>query len=196
MQASTTSFITKVLTPKTLISDFVYLTTNPIIMKRIKHILILCVALCCTLSLPAQKKSRKCPDDEQRKAWYQEMLKSKIDFLAKDLQMTEEQKPRFSQIYTEMQNELARQMHNVRSLERNIESKGDAATDADYEKCADAMFEMKQKEGAIDMKYLAQLKKVLSKKQLYKLKQSEMKWSRKLMKHRHKRGAKNRKDAK
>ena len=67
-------------------------------------------------------------------------------------------------------------------------SKNDHPSDLEYEKATEALFELRSREGDIDRKYYPQLREILSKKQLFKLKSAERRFGRHLMKHREGKG--------
>ena len=94
-----------------------------------------------------------------RQKWMKEMQQAKIEFMTKELDIAEQQKARFA--------------------ESN-------ATDLEYEKAAEAMFEFKSREGAIEKKYYTIFKQFLTPQQLFKFYPAERKWMKTLMKHRKK----------
>lgn len=112
------------------------------------------------------------------------MAKVRLDFIAGQLDLSADQKQKFVEIYNSMQAELDKLREDTKSLRMSIEDKN--ATDLEYEKAAEALFEFKQKEGTIELKYFDQFKNVLTPKQLFQLKTAEMKWMKELMKHRKK----------
>lgn len=151
-------------------------------MKKILIAFLCCiVAGCIGSTLSAQNNNQA-----QREQWYRNMIKTKIEFLAKEMNLTPDQRTKFEKQYTAMSNETAKLSHETRSLSRTIAKKSDA-TDLEYDKAAEAMAEFKLKEGAIELKYHNQFKTYLNKRQLFKLKRGEHKWMKELMKHRGKR---------
>lgn len=145
---------------------------------RIASLLIL-IATFFSLSAAAHQK-----EDSRRKEWEKEMAKVRLDFIAGQLDLSADQKQKFVEIYNSMQAELDKLREDTKSLRMSIEDKN--ATDLEYEKAAEALFEFKQKEGTIELKYFDQFKNVLTPKQLFQLKTAEMKWMKELMKHRKK----------
>ncbi len=122
-------------------------------------------------------------DKAQRQQWYDNMIQTKIDYLAKQMSLTSDQKEKFEQTYKAMANETGRLTRDTRNLERQVSKKADA-TDLEYEKASEAIAELKSKEGAIELKYYRQFKTFLSKKQLFQLKIAENKWMDTIMQHR------------
>ncbi len=125
-----------------------------------------------------------CANAQGRRAkWMDNMRQLKMEYVAKELKLTQEQKEKFASIYDAMNKESAKLVRETRALEKSVREKGDNATDLEYEKATDAIFELKGKECDIEKKYRAQLKTVLTKKQLFELKHAEHKFARELMKH-------------
>lgn len=126
-------------------------------------------------------------DKQKRQAWYNNMIQTKVDYLAKQLAMTPDQKTKFEKSYKEMAAETSKLANETRAMEKSVSSKA-SPTDLEYEKAAEAMAEFKSKEGAIELKYYKQYKTFLTKKQLFQLKIAENKWMREVMRHRAKKG--------
>lgn len=146
-------------------------------MKRLStSALILLLAI---ISVAAQDNAQK------RHQWMREMQKAKQEFMAKELNLTEHQNEQLKAIVAAMENELGKLRRDTRTMEKAVESKTDAS-DLEYEKAAEAMFEHKGKEAEIEMRYYHQLAKILTPRQLFLYKKAEMKWMKTLMKHRRK----------
>lgn len=111
-----------------------------------------------------------------------EMQQVKKDFISKSLDLTAEQKAKFFPLYENMEGEIRKCSAKTSRMARDVKGKGDKATDLEYEKASEAMFELKSKEGAIEMKYYQEFKKVLTPRQLFKLKKAEKDFTKKLMK--------------
>lgn len=136
--------------------------------------------ICVPLASSAQKK-----DDSRRNQWNKEMTQAKVDFIAGQLGLTADKKAKFVETYNAMQSELGKLRNETNSLRKSIEAKK-SASDLEYEKAAEAMFEFKQKEGAIERKYFDKFKSILTPRQLFQLRPAEMKFMKELMKHRKK----------
>ena len=146
-------------------------------MKRLS-ILLLIVSLFAQFStIDAQKKRSK----EERQQWFNEMRQYKHNFLIKELELNEKQKKAFFPIYDAMEEETYKLHHGTRKLQRELSKKDADVTDIEYEKAAEALFELKYKEAQIELKYFEQFKNVLTKKQLFLLKKAEDKYTRHLM---------------
>mgnify|MGYP003564893582 FL=1 len=146
-------------------------------MKRLS-ILLLIISLFAQLStIDAQQKRSK----EERQQWFKEMREYKHNFLIKELDLDKEQQEAFFPIYDAMEDETFKLHHGARKLQRDLSKKDADVTDIEYEKAAEALFELKYKEAQIELKYFEQFKNVLTKKQLFLLKKAEDKYTRHLM---------------
>lgn len=152
-----------------------------IINRKILTLLAVIISLC-GLTLKADGPGRH----GDREKWMSEMRQYKHDFIVKQLKLTDEQKARFIQVYQRMEIETDELNHQTRSLMRSVEKKGSEATDLEMEKAAEASFELKSKEGAIEMRYYKELKSILSPRQMLELRKAERKFTRELMKHQQK----------
>ena len=130
-----------------------------------------------TVTAHPQHKNEK----SDRTEWYKEMGKYKAEFMASELKLTDEQKKNFIQLYQEMENSSSKMARETRQLEKQVRQKGDAATDTELEKAAEARAELKAKQGKLEKEYFAKFKKILTPKQLFKLGDAEKAFARKLM---------------
>ena len=153
---------------------------SPHKMKRLFLILLILPALVC------QAQNKK-PSQAQADKWFSEMRAYKTEYIANALELTPEQKEKFVPVYNAMNAELDKISRETRDMERKV-SKNDNASDLEYEKATEALFEMRSREGAVDQRYYPQLKSILSKKQLFKLKSAERRFGRHLMKEREGKG--------
>ena len=151
-------------------------------MTRIYKWIFAVVATMLLASMPAMAQHGRNHEDWAR--WYQEMRQYKLDYMIRELNISDEQKPKFVTIYDNMENEVEAVRRQTRQMVREVEKKGDAATDLEREKAAEASFELQSREGAIEMKYFKELKALLTPEQLLKFKKVEMKFTHELMKHR------------
>lgn len=143
-------------------------------MKRIALTLSLLITI---LTLTAQ------PSERQREDWRKEMQTFKNEFIAKQLGLTDEQKAKFTPVYNEMDAEIWQVQRDTHRLERKTCDKSANISDLEYEKAAEAVYELKGRENAIEMKYFAKFKEILTPKQLFNLKEAERAFSRELIKH-------------
>lgn len=157
----------------------------------IRKLLFIFIAL---ILLPIAMSAQK-PTQRERRAWMKEMQQYKNDYISRKLELTEDQKAKFLPLYNRMEEEERAIAEQTARMERDVRKKGDAASDLEYEKAAEAQFELKAKESQIELKYFREFKTVLSPKQLLKLKRAERDFSRELMKKHHEKqnGAKRKK---
>lgn len=142
------------------------------------------IALIVVIAVPMSAIANDDPG--KRAKWMKEMKQYKRDYIARELDLSREQQARFFPIYESMGDETRSLFDQTRDLERSVREKGDKATDLELEKAADALHEMKFKEGAIEKKYYVKFKTILTKQQLFKLKSVERKFMRKMVKEHHK----------
>lgn len=131
------------------------------------------VAAFCVPSLYAQGKN-------EREQWMTEIQQYKRNYFAKELGLSKEQQARFFPLYEDMESETRRLSEESRLMEKRVAEAPDA-TDLEYEKATEAMFDSKVKEAAVEREYMDKFKEILSKKQLFELKGVERKFSREMM---------------
>lgn len=117
----------------------------------------------------------------KREQWFKEFRAKKHEFLAKQLSLTNEQKEPFFAIYDRLEDEMKTINDQTRDIERRVSTKKDA-TDAEYDAAIDALYNQRYREWTAESKAREELSKILSKKQLLKIKYAEMKFTRALMK--------------
>lgn len=128
---------------------------------------------------PAAAQHRESP----RTQWFSEMRQLRTNYVVKELKLTDEQRERFVPVYDEMSREVMKVMTDTRKMYKSIKEKGSAATELEKEKAAEALYECKGKENAIEMRYFSKFKTILTPDQLLQLKKAEQRFSRQLMKH-------------
>ena len=149
-------------------------------MKR--ALLILMLAITAAVAASAQTDGGR-----QRQKWFEEMRRYKSEYIADKLKHDDKQKAEFTPVYEQMDAEIGRLNHEMRQLERNIRKNGEKVTDTEYEKAAEAQFEIRTKEAAIERSYFPKFKQILTPRQLYELKNAERDFNRNLM-DKHRRG--------
>lgn len=136
-----------------------------------KIALFLLMLAACVCNVQAQDNKR------QR---VKEMLDQKHEFIVKETGMSQAQRAKFMPLYEAMEKEIYNVNHNAREQAKKINS-SKKVNDDEYAKAAKAMAEVKLKEGEIETRYLNQYSKILTKKQLFLLKQAEIKFVRQMM---------------
>ncbi|MDY6300934.1 MAG: hypothetical protein SPL96_03460 [Bacteroidales bacterium] len=143
-------------------------------MKRIVSILIMVMAL--TTVATAQNGRTKFATD---------MYQAKHEMIIEELGLTMTQQKQFMPLYEQMEREIYQVNRNARALAKEIENKKNPS-DRDYEAAASALSSTRIREGEIEAKYFDKFSKILSKKQLFLLKQTEAKFTREMLKKRKK----------
>lgn len=115
-----------------------------------------------------------------REQWMTEMRQYKRAYLAKELDLSKEQQNKFFPLYEEMEDECARLDEDTRQMERRVAQAADAS-DLEYEKATEAIYETKVKQAEIEKEYSAKFREVLSAKQLFRLKEADRKFARDMM---------------
>ena len=139
-------------------------------MKRIVSIVIMIVAIIATAT--AQNSRTKFATD---------MYQAKHEMIIQELGLTQTQQKQFMPLYEQMEREIYEVNRNARTLANEVEKKTNP-TDRDYEVAASALSNTRMREGEIEAKYFDKFAKILSKKQLFQLKQAEVKFTREMLK--------------
>ncbi|MBR6284329.1 MAG: hypothetical protein IKR25_08575 [Muribaculaceae bacterium] len=142
-------------------------------MKRIFTLLLVSLVM---LSVSAQGNRTK---------WGSEMLEAKHKMIIEEVGLTPTQQEQFMPVYEEMEKEIYQTNRDARTLAKNVEQKK-SPSDAEYAQAAEALSRAKVREGEIEAKYFEKFAKMLSKKQLFLLKQAEAKFTRTMLRNRKK----------
>ena len=139
-------------------------------MRRLVSILVLMLAI--TTAATAQGNRTKFATD---------MYQAKHEMIIEDLGLTQSQQKQFMPLYEQMEREIYEVNRNARALASEVEKKKNP-TDRDYEAAASALSRTRIQEGEIEAKYFEKFSKILTKKQLFQLKQAEVKFTRQMLK--------------
>ena len=139
-------------------------------LKRILLSVIALVAL--TAVSPAQDKAQG-----DRSLWMNELRQYKRTYFTKELDLTREQQNKFFPLYEEMTRQTTQIDDDVRMMERRI-AEADDATDLEYEKATEAIYDGKVRQAEIEKSYVEKFKDVLSHRQLFLLNSVEPKFQR------------------
>ena len=121
----------------------------------------------------------KHANNPKREKWFRELCEFKHQFLAKEMELTPDQQAKFFPLYDAMQNEIFTIHKGTRQMEKNLSAEKNPS-DVEYEKMAEALIEVKIKEGEIQKRHLQKMKGIITSKQIYKLQVAEKKFSRML----------------
>lgn len=138
-------------------------------MKRIVSIMILVLAI-----------SSTAMSQNGRTKFATDMYQAKHELIIQELGLTPTQQKQFMPLYEQMEREIYQVNRNARALASEVEKKKNP-TDKDYEVAASALSNTRTLEGEIEAKYFEKFSKVLTKKQLFQLKQAESKFTRQMI---------------
>lgn len=124
----------------------------------------------------------------------EEIQKFKIDFLAKEMGLSDAEKAKFEPVYNDYDEAKRKAGEEAWMFERQLEENKKNATDEDYKKLSKLQVEAREKGNSIDKKYNKKFESFLSAKQIYLMHQGEEKFFSKMKemrkKHRHGKGEK------
>lgn len=109
----------------------------------------------------------------------EELQQFKIDYLAKEMQLSEKEKAEFVPLYKEYEKQRRETMGSVWRYERELKKKKDAS-DADYKKLAELQQNAREKDNVIVKNFDSKLESFLSAKQIYTMHEAEMKFLEKM----------------
>ncbi len=139
-------------------------------MKRLFSILIAVLAV--SVMTVAQNSNRS--------KFATDMYQAKHEMIIEQLGLTQTQQKQFMPLYEQMEREIYQVNRNARALASEVEKKKNP-TDRDYEAAASALSNTRVQEGDIEAKYFEKFSKILSKKQLFLLKQTERKFTQEMI---------------
>ena len=147
------------------------------------HKLLINLIFALALALPAGAGAQQRRDGSWGQ-WLSEMRQYKRNYFIKELDLSREQQSKFFPLYEEMEDQTFKIDEEARTMERRLEEAPDA-TDTEYEKATEALYDARVSTAAIEKEYLEKFKSILSKKQLFKLKGVERQFARDMMKQHH-----------
>lgn len=139
--------------------------------------LFLIIILLAGLSMPVCAQPK--PVAKDREKMKKELREFKIKFLAQEMGLEENQKARFIEVYDEMQEKRFECMAPAWRLERQLK-KNKEATEAEYEAATEAINKAKAADAAIEKSYDEKFATFLSQKQIFKMKQAENEFRKKV----------------
>ncbi|MBR5725831.1 MAG: hypothetical protein IKX56_03745 [Muribaculaceae bacterium] len=143
-------------------------------MKRL--VSILAAVLIATTTLVAQSNG----NNNGRSKFATDMYQAKHEMIKEQLGLTPTQEKQFMPLYEQMEREIYQVNRTARALAAEVEKKKNP-TDRDYEAAASALSNTRVQEGDIETKYFEKFSKILSKKQLFLLKQAELKFTQQML---------------
>lgn len=126
------------------------------------------------------QESRKEHGEKMRK----ELDEFKMKFVAQEIELRDDQRKQFVELYSRMQQERGKLFAETRRLERQLK-KNKNAGESEYASVSKAVTEAREKDARIEKKYDEQFAKFLTSKQIYKMKTAEEKFRKKIEEMRH-----------
>lgn len=136
-----------------------------------KYFAIAIMTLAISLAATAQSGRTKFATD---------MYQAKHEMIIEAMGLTQTQQKQFMPLYEQMEREIYQVNRSARALASEVEKKSNPS-DKDYETAAMALSNTRMREGEIEAKYFEKFSKILSKKQLFQLKQAEVKFTREML---------------
>lgn len=146
-----------------------------------KHSLLLIPVICVMMLSAFESQAQGRPSRNERRVWNKEMQSVKTDYIARKLELTDQQCEQFVPLYTQMDAEIRKLNDDTRSMQEELKKKGKSCTDIEYEKAAEALYELKGRENEIELNYFEKFKKILTPRQLFELKDAEQDFTKELM---------------
>lgn len=145
-------------------------------MTTVKALILTIILSLFSVSASAQKHSKT-----DRKKWEAEMHDFKHDYLAKELNITDAQKTQFFALYDAMDRDRRNLSSRIREKREAVDRKANP-TDAELIETARMDYQVSGEIVQCELKYFSEFQKVLTPKQLYKLRKAEGKIMRSLRK--------------
>ncbi len=153
--------------------------------ENMKHTLtILILSIACTLSLPvvAQETASQEAKRQGRQAKWEQFRKDKHEFYTQNMELTEEQTPRFFELYDEMEKKKFEISREVRHELRRLAKQETPVTDAEYKAVADKAATLAEREAAIEKEYYEKICQILTPRQQYLYHRCAVDFQRKMLK--------------
>lgn len=136
-----------------------------------KYLLLLLVAILAIPFAEAQEKDKA--------KMMEELQQFKLDYISKEMQLSEKEKAEFIPLYKEYDKERREAGAEAWKFERELKKKGDPS-EADYKKLSELQQKAREKDNVIVKNFDSKLEKLLSAKQIYTMHQAEGKFFEKM----------------
>lgn len=117
--------------------------------------------------------------DKDKAKMMEDLQQFKIDYLAKEMQLSEKEKSEFTPLYKEFDKERREAGSEAWKFDREVKKKKDAS-ESDYKKLSELQQKAREKDNEIVKKYDGKFEKFLSAKQIYTMHQGEEKFFEKM----------------
>lgn len=121
------------------------------------------------------QKQHKSSDRENRR---KEMLEFKIDYLSKEMELKDDQKKQFREVYSQMENERRAILKKIKNAEKAVSGKD--VSETEYDKASKEISAARNEMMQVEQKFDEKFSTFLSKKQIFKLKEAENKFMQKM----------------
>lgn len=118
-------------------------------------------------------------DGKTRQQMFKEIQEFKIRFIAQEIELQDDQKQRFTELYTEMSDKRHECMRSAWRMERKLK-KMENPTEADYQAATEAISKAKAEDAQIEKTYSEKFAQILTPKQMFKMKEAEEKFRQKM----------------
>lgn len=150
-----------------------------------KTIFLMFIALL-TIVTPVAAQNRH---NGKGKDMMKEIREFKVKFLAQEMDLKDDQRTAFVDLYNDMDEKRSSVMKEVWKAERELKN-NKGATEEDYRRVSDLMTRSREKSADIEKEYDGKFSKILTPKQLFKMKAAENEFQRKMDEMRHRRNKK------
>lgn len=137
------------------------------------------LSVICVFSANAQKREK--PDPKM----FREIQEYKMKYLAQEMELKEDQKEKFIETYTQFCDSRHKYFEEMRRLEESVKPN---ASENDYKEVTAKMGDLRLKDAQLEKEYDVKFSKFLTAKQIYKMKEAEEQFRRKMRDMRQKKG--------
>lgn len=142
-------------------------------MKKLLLLFLLLLTASIGFNAAAQPKGHGKHDPKMMK----EITDYKIKFLAQEMELKDDQKEKFAELYQKMTEEKMQNFHKMRELEKSLK---EDSSEKDYQEASKTIADIKQRDIQLDKEYDEKFAKFLSQKQIYKMKEAEDKFRQRM----------------
>lgn len=141
--------------------------------------LLLAVTMALTTAYTATAQQRRQASASTE--WLKDAIQLKHDMLVQELELTKAQQSEFLPLYQQMEEEKYKANKEARDMAARIAASKEPVSDLEYAKAAQALSEVGKLNAQTEDEYFAKFEKILTKKQLFQLKLTEINFSRKML---------------
>lgn len=132
-----------------------------------KFVIFILLVIACTGYSFAQKE-----DDSKKEQRMREVQEYRMKYLAQEMELTEVQKKKFFEVYSEMSGAKKQCYKNAMELERKVKHDKDA-TEQDYQQLTEALNNANTEWADTEKQYNDKFSEFLTQKQIYKMREAE-----------------------